>query len=437
MMNLLQISTRGMKNISQNITIDFANATVDRGVKKVNNVKGIFGYNGSGKTALMTSVYLYLRLSTNARYLLQNETIDKLEKMINRDTNSFYFSIVFDASEDLILKHEVFLTKNNKDTGYMIAREVVSHLVGRTINERYVEDVVVERGVIQNKPFMDSPFLENLRLKIQEDTSIVALFLDRLAELANEKKHRSLALSPVENELLAIGSLALHTDVYLQDGDTHSNYFMSKKALDHMISKLETIKAKDISLIGQYFNSAVILKETLEEYQKDTRKLEKFIQIFKPKLKGIEIEKTEDGDYYHVRRVFVYDTCKVDFEFESSGIKQLVHLFSYLLKCANGNIVFVDEIDTNLNSVYFSKLISFFVKYGKGQLIFTTHNIESMNALRRQPKSILALGEDNKMDVWIGKGNRSPIKDYVEGFFPNSPMNLEDFDFIHVFMGED
>ena len=70
-------------------------------------------------------------------------------------------------------------------------------------------------------------------------------------------------------------------------------------------------------------------------------------------------------------------------------------------------------------------------------MIFTTHNIEAMKALKNQSRSIVVLGVDNKLDTWVSKGNKSPINDYINGDFPNSPMNIEDFDFINIFMGDD
>ena len=153
--------------------------------------------------------------------------------------------------------------------------------------------------------------------------------------------------------------------------------------------------------------------------------------------KALELIKREDKNSYHVRRLFKYKNYNVEYEFESSGIKQLVTLFTYLLICANGGIVFIDEMDTNLNSAYFAAIISFFAQYGKGQLIFTTHNLEAMNSLKSHSKSILVLGENNSIDVWVGKGNRSPIKDYLNGNLPNSPMNIEDFDFVNIFFGDE
>ena len=145
----------------------------------------------------------------------------------------------------------------------------------------------------------------------------------------------------------------------------------------------------------------------------------------------------EDKTQLHVRKLFVYKEYKVEYEFESSGIKQLVNLFTYLYSCARGRITFIDEIDANINAVYFEKLISYFKTYGEGQLIFTTHNLEAMKALKSQSKAIAVLGIDGNLDTWAKEGNRSPISDYISGFLPNSPMNIEDFDFISIFSGEE
>ena len=42
-----------------------------------------------------------------------------------------------------------------------------------------------------------------------------------------------------------------------------------------------------------------------------------------------------------------------------------------------------------------------------------------------------------EIDTWVAQGNKSPITDYATGAFPNSPMNIEDFDFINIFFGEE
>ena len=66
MNRLLQLSTYGI-NIENPITLEFANLTIKTGLYKINNVKGIFGYNGAGKTALIKSVDFYKSIVSNSR----------------------------------------------------------------------------------------------------------------------------------------------------------------------------------------------------------------------------------------------------------------------------------------------------------------------------------------------------------------------------------
>ena len=111
-------------------------------------------------------------------------------------------------------------------------------------------------------------------------------------------------------------------------------------------------------------------------------------------------------------------------------------MFDYLSYSVDGVAVFIDEIDANINTAYIKTLISFIINNAKGQLVFTSHNLGTMNVLKHKSKSILILGNNNQLDVWTMKGNRSPVNDYLNGNILNSPMNLEDFDFINIFLGE-
>ena len=438
MNKILQIKTSGMKNISEEITIDFANLTIEKGVSKINNIKGIFGFNGSGKTALMTSVDYYIKTVTDAKFLLQNETIKKLNQLLNFQTKRFTFSIVFEYKGDVVLKHSIEIAKSLLSGGYCILKEAISLSAGRTLNDTFKPLVKKEEDgslyiMPEERIVKDSlSFLQNTDLSY---SSIVFKVIEKIVE--NNKKEEKYEYSLAEKIFTTLFFNLKNMDVYLPDTDAHNNFLIDKATLEALLSDLETLREKKENWVDLYSTETIVPKNMYELYSKENKRLEKFIKVFKPELKEIELQKSEDKDLYHIRRLFKYEKYNVEYEFESSGIKQLVKLFTYLAKCANGGIVFVDEIDVNINAVYFEKLISFFKNYGNGQLIFTTHNIEAMNALKEQSKSILVLGEDNKIDVWVGKGNKSPINDYVGGFFPHSPMNVEDFDFVNIFLGED
>lgn len=434
-MKVLQIATSGMKNIFKDIIVTFANSTIEKGIKKVNNVKGIFGFNGAGKTAFISSVDLYRNVVLNPTYLMQNDITKKLDKLINYHLKKFRFSIVFEFQGNIVIKHHVEIEKSQSSNTYIISFEEISLSSGRTLDDKYKSLLKKKNGVVifanDDRFFRGS--LNYLKDAELDYSSMVSKVVSRL--VSNNPKEAELSIA--EKTILKLYFDISDIDVYLSKDDSHNNYIYDKEALNDLINNVEDLKNEKDNWTNLYADEVFISKQLIHAYESDNKKLERFIKIFKPEIKEIYLEKAEDGNIYHVRRVFRYENFNVEYEFESSGIKQLVKLFTYLIKCSRGAAVFIDEIDTNINTVYFSKLISFFKNFGKGQLIFTTHNIEAMNALKGQSKSILALGINNNMDVWVGKGNKSPTRDYIDGFFPNSPMNIEDFDFVNIFLGED
>lgn len=425
MKRLLQLQTYGMKNLENEITIDFANTIIEGGIKKVNNVKGIFGYNGAGKSAIITAVDLYNKIVCSPNHLLQNDTKNNLNKLINFVKNEFFISMVFKYDESSAIKHSIKLSKNEYTNDYFISYECVSISYGRSLNDKY-KDIIKKTD---NNTVIDNEYktkrLEYLKQADLNYTSFVQLVTNKQADNIFDNS----LTSNVENIIFQLFLNAYSIKVSLLDSDKH-NYFLPLKKWFKDENALYN-NLNDIDL-----NDIIIDKNDYPKYVYENKKLEKFIQIFKPDVKEIKLITSEDKNKLRLKKLFVYKDYNIEFEFESSGIKQLVKLFSYLIKCANGAITFIDEIDTNINAVYFEKLISFFKNYGQGQLIFTTHNIEAMKALKNQSRAITALGVDNMLDTWTGKGNKSPISDYITGSFPNSPMNIEDFDFINIFQGE-
>lgn len=77
-----------------------------------------------------------------------------------------------------------------------------------------------------------------------------------------------------------------------------------------------------------------------------------------------------------------YGGYKIHGEYESTGIKKLIKLYTYIEAAVDGSIVFIDELGANLHDVYLCALLEYFMEYGKGQLCFITHNVGPMDILK-------------------------------------------------------
>ena len=128
-----------------------------------------------------------------------------------------------------------------------------------------------------------------------------------------------------------------------------------------------------------------------------------------------------------------YKNYSVNKEFESTGIKKLVRMFDSLQNADAGGISFIDEMDSNLNDVYLCKLVEYFMYYGKGQLCFTTHNLDPMSVLKNNRNSIDFLTSENEVISWKITGNAAPDRYYRNGMIEHIPFNIEAEDFIGVF----
>ena len=182
-------------------------------------------------------------------------------------------------------------------------------------------------------------------------------------------------------------------------------------------------------------NDKLISKDFFEKYKNKVARLTHFLKIFKPNLVSIDIDAKEREDQYECDLNLNYGTYRINKEFESTGIKKLIRLFDCFKAASTIGIVFVDEMDSNLNDVYLCRLIEYFMYYGKGQLCFTTHNLDPMTILKENKNSIDFLSSDNHLVSWTSKGNASPENYYKNGMIEDSPFNIDATDFIGI-LGE-
>lgn len=444
---LYRLETYGMKSISQKIVINFLpqTSTKSKLKKDVSKIKAIYGSNGAGKTAIVQSAYFYKGILTDYDYLKQKNVIDKLNNLINKATKEFYISMIFGCTnEDLpttIYKHELLLSYDETDQKIYIRKEKLSLLKDQTINGDYsvvFETNNGELNIYENKKDTFVKIVLSKTTNLLKSTSLVSMIyskdiLDETIKMLDKYDEKTNKFSSkLLTSLLDSYFFANNMTVYLNKEDFNHSY--SAYNIPELIEQLQQNR--------KFFENKISSDEDLipiskfDSYEKQINKLEKFIKIFKPDLNKIRIETKEDGELLHCRKIMDYSNFEISTEFESTGIRKLMKIYTFIENSVEGKIVFIDELDANISSIYLNKLLEYIQEDGKGQLCFTTHNILPMNYLYQLSQSLDFIGETGKIVSWKKNGNYKPYNLYPDGMIEDSPFNVEYYDFISVFETE-
>lgn len=425
---LLNLKLSGIKNIENEVSIDFYKKSIGKDFSVDGyNVKAIYGENGSGKTAIVSAVNLVKLLCLEEDYLSDASNQRYLNEIINKKTQAFSCSFEFvHLTGDIVESVYSYSIRIEKLTSgkYGISYENLSKRSRTaTFYSTIYECCDRELKSIQCSDESKEVFKIKTANLLEKSTFLSLSF--KLLPLTPD--------SGVTDDLLTAFFWSLSIRCYMDASDQHDLYFLSEtirelKDADKVLNDFETYAG---------VRDRQVLKPLFGEYERRVRQLEGFLKLFKTDLVKIEIEKKENVEYYDCSLVMKYPEYSVDKEFESTGIKKLIDLFDYLNAAAEGAIVFIDEMDANINDIYLCKLIEFFMEYGEGQLCFTTHNTSPMSVLRRNKKSIDFLSNDNRVIPWKTNGNYSPESLYRAGMIEYLPFNVESTDFVGILGGQD
>lgn len=434
---LLNVRMSGIKSIKNEIRLDFYKKTVDKNFDPDKfRVKAIYGENGSGKTAIITGIKIFQDLMLSNQYLNESKNQRFLDEIINKETSRFTFGCEYITGEEesyIVYDYNFELEKNNKGD-YVIKHESLNLKNGNYPNNNYVNVYECDNGELININCNETVknIIEKKTFNLLNKNPFMSLYIVDYTSVIEKDKEFSY------NIAVMLFLIAL-INVYINEEDKHDIYFLRKTIRESHEKSSEYIddinEILDTISVYSGFDDNSISKSEFDKYKESVKQLTKFIQIFKRELKSIDIDAKDDGDNYRCELIFNYGNYKVNKEFESTGIKKLVRLYSAFKAANNYGIAFVDEMDSNINDIYLCKLIEYFMYYGKGQLCFTMHNVDPMSLLKQNKNSIDFLSSDNKIVSWISKGHASPENYYKNGMIENSPFNIDASDFIGIFEG--
>ena len=423
---LLEFRLKGIKNIEKEIAINFYKQDIRKFNRDNYNVKGIFGRNGIGKTAIIKGIEILRNIVLDNDYLILKNSL--LNEMINKKLKKCHLSteflVVDEEKRKHIFEHSIDLKLENGKI--IITKEIINK---KKLDRKEISrTLIIENGEINKSKsnyFKNLDGIEKLSMNLLDRKSIVKLLVN---DIVKGRKNR---LESEKFEFIYLYVLYSKINVFTHLEDSH--YKIVSVNFENQ-NWLDKIYIDYINQEGKKRNILLKTKEEINFLKKSLKRKEKFLKLFNPEIEKIEFEKKDfDEKYYEIEYIFCYKEYKINFEYESMGMKSLFRLFDVLDTVNNGGIVFVDEIDMSIHDLYLNRLIEFFAENGKGQFVFTAHNTSILDTLKKYKNSIDFVTEYQEIKPWIKNGNYSPRKQYLEGMLPNMPYNIEYYDFFEIF----
>lgn len=424
-----QIRLSGIKCIEKEIVLDFTTRNIRNPFStERKNVKAIYGENGTGKSAVINAIKIYRNVKLSMNYLNQSETQNELCNLINKHSKSFEISIEYlritGNTVEMRCIDQLSIGWNDISNRYEITEECTYQCdisTGRNLKIL----LKTKDGILQKDGLTEEQYsvLNEKTMNLLNMQSILPSYILAMKDKDDHSRHNGVYDTLMMN---------IRISIYTEQSDKH-------RMNTTMIGQLEKIQYSGTLDKNFFINTSMdrIPKSAYEGYVKKVQKMEGFIRLFKPTLKSIELKKTEDENAYFIDKLFVYPTCSVSMEYESTGIKKLVRLYNNIDALSKGSIVFIDEFDSNLNDIYLSKIIEYALDYCSGQLCFTTHNTSPMDVLQHCPRSIDFLSRDGFVIPWTRNGNYSARNLFTKGFIQRIPFNIEPESFLDAFGDSD
>ena len=371
-------------------------------------ILGIYGQNGSGKTAIIDTLYFLQRI------MIGEELNQSILDYIDTDSTGAEINAEFKIFGDGIL-YEVgyYIILSKRDNGITIEREYLNCAINQDGN-RTNKNVFMDYQKSETEYiFKPAKRLEELVGK-DKDTKMDLIVARKMAE----KSNCSYIFGESSREVF-----------FNNVSDEFKNYAIVIKALFHFALKdLFVIKSSHSGVISANFllpmafrvekekigmkgDLAVPLMEpvVLEAERKDLLNeiVDQINTVLYTIIPGMRIEVKNYGkqamdsgeEGWKVELMSKRgDKKAIPIRMESEGIIKIVSILNALIQ-AFGNpsiCLAIDELDSGIFEYMLGELLDIFSKSAKGQLIFTSHNLRALEMLNKESIMFSTVNPNNR-----------------------------------------
>lgn len=424
-----------MRNVRiENISItNFKNVkygTIDLVTKKEfkGNILGLYGQNGSGKTALIDSISLLKSIMSGQK--VQNSFAD----LVNIDSNNASFEFRFSLTNDSDIAYALYsfsLKKVYSDNDDSHIKNYFSAIYDEKLSiSRYVDN----KNVLAKQLLIDTTNSETFGPKTKyelllnnfKETEIDVIVAKKLAY----KSGRSFIFS---NELLKLVNEKCTDDFILEILNTlkqyaKTNLFILSNKSSALINfdtlpiffRIEEKGLNAAGAIGIPIESyGMIPYSTLKIVEKVISNMNIVLPQLVPgliiSLKNLGEEINANGQKIVKVQLFSNKNSKeIPLKYESDGIKKIVTMLQLLIVIYNNSSVTVaiDELDSGVFEYLLGEILRIIYDNGKGQLIFTSHNLRPLETLNKAFVAFTTTNPQNRYIRFINLKPKNNLRDY-------------------------
>ncbi len=387
---ILQVTLKDYKNISNGTVVMSEIPKIEDGA---GDILGIYGQNGSGKTSIISAVRI-------VKDIFSGKPLPKdMDHYIMYGKHESQIQVLFyikNNKERYKVKYTMIIAKDNNDT--LIQKESIDYwyktekhhkwsAVKTLIHSVYNQNTTLPQH--RSKEILGlyddhNDFIVNKKMRARSNESLI--FSKELLSLINQNPEK------ISKEYEVLGILRLYA---------RSNLFiMDNKAL--ALSDANILLPMGVMPI-RLDESTFLPKEAVSAIEDSLRASNKVISELIPdltiKLKKLKVQISQSGkEEVLVELLSCKKEVEIPLRYESDGIKKIVAVLHLLIAMFNDQsmTVLIDELDSGIFEYLLGEILDILEQRGRGQLVFTSHNLRPLEVLDKSNLVFTTTNPDNR-----------------------------------------
>lgn len=336
-----------------------------------NSILGLYGQNGSGKTALIDVLDLVKTI------LCGHSVSSDFSDLIHVDAEYSRIVVQFTIDENERHSEIDYSFKFNRSCIY---DEILSYAYtdGET---RVVKSKLIDTS---NSPTFSpvSKYKSLIGTSKENDLNVMAI------KKMVRKEFRSFIFS---SEFLEV---VRNRNNECKDEEFMRHMYILESLVNFANYELFVVKSKCC-----IDDSMVLSKSALDVYKRKIESMNRVVPYLVPDLTldvqvlGKELMRDSSVGY----RVELVSN-KIPFKYESDGVKRIVSILQPLIEIFNNTsvVVAIDDLDCGIHEYLFGEIVKMMSEQAKGQLIFTAHNLRPMEIINKKFLVFTTTDPDNR-----------------------------------------